>query len=353
MNDRPTSGTQTDGGIVANTQSPRPRSGPGRREFVRNAAAFVGLTVAGSALPAQGSAPRDALSDERMGMLVDLTRCIGCRRCEWACAEANGNPHEPIETYDDRSVFAARRSPTATGLCVVNRTPSRLDSRASTHVKVQCMHCEHPPCVSACLVGAMRKDPTGPVTYDPSRCIGCRYCIVACPFERLAYEYDRSLTPRVRKCEMCSHLTAKGEVPACVAICPVEALCYGRRSDLLRIAHERIAKHSDRYVDHVYGETECGGTSFLYLSSRPFEELSGVGLPTLGPRSPAERTESIQHAIFKGFAAPMALAALLAGLHRSTRPCHGGDSASAKAEASTEASTEPLPSPNPDSGGKP
>ncbi len=254
-----------------------------------------------------------------MAVLVDLARCVGCRRCEWACAGANGNPHGPMGECDDQSVFAQRRNPSTDQFCVVNRLPRSTDDSQPIFAKIQCMHCEHPPCVSACLVGAMRKDPSGPVTYDASRCIGCRYCMVACPFERLTYEFESRLTPRVRKCEFCQHRTARGELPACVEICPVEALQYGRRRDLLRIAHERIAAHPDRYVDHVYGEVEGGGTSWLYLSPVTFETLAEVGLPPLPSRSPAERSERIQHAIFKGFAGPLAVAAVLATLHRVTR----------------------------------
>ncbi|MFO0829470.1 MAG: 4Fe-4S dicluster domain-containing protein [Phycisphaerales bacterium] len=306
-----------------NEQTTPAAAGTNRRDFLRTAATLTALTVGGRAVASGDDATGHGgsgqhLSEDRVGVLVDLTRCVGCRRCEWACAEANGNPHGAIEDCDDQSVFASRRAPTADQFCVVNRADSPFACEEPTYVKVQCMHCEHAPCVSACLVGAMRKDPHGPVTYDPSRCIGCRYCMVACPFERLAYEYDRRLTPRVRKCELCRHRTADGKLPACVEICPVEALSYGRRADLLRIAHERIAKHPEQYVDHVYGETEAGGTAWLYLSGVPFADYAPLGLPSLGDRSPAERTEKIQHTIFKGFAAPIALAALLATLNKLT-----------------------------------
>lgn len=296
---------------------PAAAAGPSRRDFVRTAATLAVLTVGGKALASEG-AHAARLSEDRMGVLVDLTRCVGCRRCEWACAEANDNPHGDLKDYDDGSVLAFRRKPTAAQFCIVNRVPPGPGDEAPQHIKVQCMHCEHPPCVSACLVGAMRKDPSGPVYWDGSRCIGCRYCMVACPFERLAYEYDRKVTPRVRKCELCRHRTEKGQVPACVEICPVEALQYGRRADLLRIAHERIGDHPDRYVDRVYGEFEGGGTSWLYLSGRPFEELARAGFPALPDRSPAERTESIQHGIFKFGAAPAVLACLLATLNKVT-----------------------------------
>ncbi|MBS0196442.1 MAG: 4Fe-4S dicluster domain-containing protein [Planctomycetes bacterium] len=290
-----------------------------RREFVRRVAVLTALTVGGVALGSERSGASKRLNDDRMAVLVDLKRCVGCRRCEWACAGANGNSHGPIEECDDQSVFSTRRNPSTDRFCVVNRSVGHGADAKPVYAKMQCMHCEHPPCVSACLVGAMRKDPSGPVTYDASKCIGCRYCLVACPFERLTYEYNSRFTPRVRKCEFCRHRTQRGQVPACVEVCPVEALQYGRRDDLLKLAHRRIADHAGEYVDHVYGETEGGGTSWLYLSPRPFEELAEVGLPALSSHSPAERSEHIQHTIFKWFAAPIGVATLLATLNWFTR----------------------------------
>lgn len=284
-----------------------------RRGFVKLTGATAVALATGSARAGHGEID---LSDERMGVLVDLTECVGCRRCEFACAEANDNPHDDLEDYDDQSVFAETRRPTVSCFTVVNRVENPADAEKPAFLKIQCMHCEHAPCVSACLVGAMQKATDGTVTYDASRCIGCRYCMMACPFERLSYEYASALTPRVRKCELCQHRTAVGQLPACVEICPVEALVYGNRKELLDYAHERIAEHPDRYVDHVYGETEGGGTSWLYLADRPFADL---GFPTLGPRSRAEITEAIQHGIFQGFAAPIALAGLLAGFNFLTK----------------------------------
>lgn len=294
-----------------------PRAGPSRRQFVVGAAAaFTTLTVGRNAIAGEHG---EKLNQGRMGVLVDLTRCVGCRRCEWACNGANGNPRGQIEECDDRRVFEKRRSPVEDRFCVVNRSAAIKTDGEPVFAKIQCMHCEHPPCVSACLVGAMQKDPNGPVVYDASKCIGCRYCMVACPFDRLAYEFEDRFTPRVRKCEMCKHRTDEGGVPACVEICPVEALNYGTRDDIIRIAHERIAKHPDKYVDHVYGETEGGGTSWVYIAPVAFKEIGGVGLPALRSKSPAETTETIQHAIFKGFAGPIVVAALLTSLNWLTR----------------------------------
>ncbi len=278
-----------------------------RRDFVKiSGVCAASLATAGVA---KGS-EKQALDPDRKGVLVDLTVCIGCRRCEWACNDENGLPNGELHEFDDRSVLESKRRPTSTQLTVINRVPGS-DPAKPTFVKSQCMHCEHPACASACLVGAMRKTPSGPVIYDASRCIGCRYCMVACPYQFAAYEYENALTPQVKKCQLCPSRTRRGELPACVAMCPVEALTYGSRDELLKLAHERIQCHPDRYVDHVYGEHEGGGTSWLYLADRPFAEL---GFPALGQKSPAELTEMIQHGIFKGFAAPVMLFGLLGAI---------------------------------------
>jgi formate dehydrogenase iron-sulfur subunit len=135
------------------------------------------------------------------------------------------------------------------------------------------MHCLDPACVSVCPVTALQKTPEGPVIYDETRCIGCRYCMLACPFEIPKYEWDNPL-PKVRKCIMCYEKRIKeGKQPACVAACPTGATKFGDRDDLITEARHRIAQHPDRYVDHIYGVTEAGGTSVLYISPVPFEKL--------------------------------------------------------------------------------
>jgi formate dehydrogenase iron-sulfur subunit len=123
------------------------------------------------------------------------------------------------------------------------------------------------------LYAAFTKTPTGAVTYDESVCVGCRYCMIACPFEIPTYEYDQPLTPRVEKCTMCYPRIIQGLLPGCVEICPVEALTFGKRNDLLREARDRIQKHPKRYVDHIYGEKEMGGTNWLHLSGVEFEKM--------------------------------------------------------------------------------
>jgi Fe-S-cluster-containing dehydrogenase component len=219
--------------------------------------------------------PERRVSDEWMGMLIDLTLCVGCRKCEWACKRANDLPgQQPLSAFEDESVFEQRRRPDAENVTVVNRHPPAAPGGLPVHVKRQCMHCFEPACASACLVGAFRKTPEGPVIYDDSVCIGCRYCMMACPFGAPAYTYDEPAAPVVRKCTMCfERIAEQGGRPACAEICPVEAITFGRRCDLLALARSRIARDPERYVDHIYGEHEAGGTCVLYIADRPFEEL--------------------------------------------------------------------------------
>ncbi len=203
------------------------------------------------------------------GVLYDITRCIGCRRCEQACNQVNRLP-APEKPFDDLSVLEQRRRTDAAKFTVVNRF-SVQDRQV--YVKTQCNHCLEPACASACFVKALRKNANGAVVYDASLCVGCRYCMVACPFNIPAYEYNEPLTPRVRKCTLCNPRIEKGLLPGCVEACPKEALVFGRRSRLLKIARRRIMRYPQRYIDHIYGEREMGGTSWMYISGVPFSSI--------------------------------------------------------------------------------
>lgn len=200
------------------------------------------------------------------------------------------------------------------------------------HVKANCLHCNEPACVSACLVGAFSKQPDGAVTYDAWKCMGCRYCMVACPFQIPAYEYDNPLTPQVRKCTLCANEgnPNKGGVPACVKICPQECLTYGKRSELLTRARAKIQSEPDVYADHIYGEHEVGGTSWLYLAPKG-HSFGELGFVELGSSPPPMRTERIQHGIFKYFIPPLAWYGLLGAVMWVSRP-----GAEERARGSTE-----------------
>jgi len=193
-------------------------------------------------------------------LLLDTTLCIGCGACSAACKEQNGLP---LEIEDRTTAY----------------TWTTVEKMAGVNVRRMCMHCLHPTCVSVCPVGALTKSPDGPVLYDANRCIGCRYCIQACPFDVPKYQWDKP-TPVVAKCIMCRERLEKGQPTACSSVCPTMATKYGDRDALIAEARERIARNPERYVNHIYGLNEAGGTSVLMLSSVPFEQLGlRVNLP--------------------------------------------------------------------------
>lgn len=248
-----------------------------RRDFLRMLAA-AGLGSLAWGLPDNASAGPQNLPGypDQYGVLVDTTVCIGCRRCEWACKEWNKLPNQKSlkEFEDDKAVFQKVRRTDADTYTVVNRFENPRDPSKPIYVKKQCMHCYEPGCASSCFVKAFTKRPIGPVTYDASLCVGCRYCMAACPFDIPAYQYYDPWTPQVTKCTFCfDRIVKEGQVPACVSICPVETMTFGRRSDLIDLGHKKIRDNPGRYVNHVYGEEEVGGTSWLYLSSVPFNTI--------------------------------------------------------------------------------
>jgi formate dehydrogenase iron-sulfur subunit len=231
-------------------------------------------------------------------ILLDATRCIDCRACMVACSVENNVP------MDDTRIWVS-------GPGVFGDYP---DLHRAT-IPYHCMHCLEPACASACPVAAWTKREDGPVVYDSARCIGCRYCMNACPFGVPHFDWNAGLLeqPLISKCSLCAHRLDAGEQPACVQTCVAGALQFGRRDEMLAEAKRRIAKHPDRYIDHVYGETENGGTSYLMLSRVPFSQL---GLPDLGPTPVKEVSEKVMEVTVPfalGWAA--VLAGVSAGVH--------------------------------------
>ena len=202
-------------------------------------------------------------------ILTDTTKCTGCETCVAACKEANGLGRDQPQRWQSRiDDLSSTRFTT-----IIRRPGARF-------VRQQCRHCLEPACVSACLVGALQKTAEGPVVYDGDRCMGCRYCMMACPYGIPRYQWDQPV-PYIRKCTMCYERLREGRQPACTEACPEGATIFGTRAEMLAVAHERIAKEPNKYVGKVFGEHEVGGTSVLYISDIPLGFLAWK--PKLGP----------------------------------------------------------------------
>lgn len=231
---------------------------------------------------------------KNMAILTDTTLCIGCGECTMACKKTNNlEPEKP------------RRWQVGDGLSSRNWT-SVVTTDSGKYVRKQCRHCIDPACMSVCPVGAFSKTPEGAVVYDSGKCIGCRYCMMACPFGIPRYDWDKAV-PYVQKCTLCAPRIAKGQNPACVDACPTKATIYGTREEMLAEARKRLKKNPQKYVQHIWGETEVGGTLVLYISD---EDLSFLHYGQhLGDKAFPKLTASAMKAVpfaFVGMGAAMA-----------------------------------------------
>jgi Fe-S-cluster-containing dehydrogenase component len=305
-----------------------------RRDFLKVAAAAgaAGAVDTASALQRE---PK-SMPPNAVGLLYDATQCIGCKACVAACKAANHMPPEH-DAGKSEVMWDVPMDLSGKTLNIIkvyqdgNVAQKDHEINGYSFVKRHCLHCVDPSCVSACPVSAMTKDPmTGIVEHHADRCIGCRYCVYACPFAVPKFEYDGPFG-QIQKCQFCAHLQAKGQLPACCDVCPTGASLFGLVEDLKKEAQVRLSKkpgESHRfargklggkrptqdgtianYQKHLYGDKELGGTQILYLSAVPFEK---IGLPTDVPDYgyPAI-AEGIQHTLYKGMLPPLAL---LAGL---------------------------------------
>ena len=237
-----------------------------RLGFLKTSVLVGGTAIAGKALNAQ----ENQNSEEFVGILVDTTRCIGCRACEVACSEE----HDLLvpDVVNDGALSGHRKT-SEKQWTVVNKYAT---DKGDVFVKSQCMHCYQAACAIACPTEAMKQTEKGPSIWRGNKCIGCRFCMISCPFNMVKYEFN-DWNPKVQKCTMCFERLAEGEKPACVKACPTDALMFGTRVKNLEIARHRIYSHPDQYVHHIYGENEVGGTGYIYLAAVPFEQL---GFPT-------------------------------------------------------------------------
>ncbi len=206
-------------------------------------------------------------------LLIDSTRCVGCRGCQVACKEWNSLPGEKNTFFANSQGYQNPADLTAGTWTLITFN----ETNAAGHFdwvfgKLQCMHCNEPGCVTACPVNALVKTDEGPVVYDANICLGCRYCQLVCPFLVPRFEWDKAL-PRITKCTMCSDRISEGMEPACAKSCATDAIIFGERDKLIKEAEKRIRKNPKRYHNHIYGKDEVGGTCVLHISDVPIGEL--------------------------------------------------------------------------------
>jgi Fe-S-cluster-containing dehydrogenase component len=302
-----------------------------RRKFFKVAAAGAAAATCAGSAQARGNHP---MPPDAVGLLYDGTLCIGCKACISACKEANGMPPDH-EGMSGEPLWDAPLDINGKTLNIIKayrdgsgeHKDQEKDGYAFT--KYSCMHCVDPSCVSVCPVSAMTKDPvTGIVSYSKDACIGCRYCVASCPFGVPRFTYDKAI-PQISKCQLCKHRMAEGKFAACAEVCPTGATLFGRVDDLKKeIARRKAAKPGTemvfprgqigstdtftgvaaKYVEHIYGEKEIGGTQVLHLSAVPFEKLNKPALPEVAP---ASVSETIQHTLYHGMIAPLAFLGVL------------------------------------------
>ncbi len=242
-----------------------------RRDFLKVSAIGIGaLTLPVGQVQAS---TRRYEAEETHAMLYDSVKCVGCRACQVACKSRSNLPPE----LDPTGMYEAPKDLSAYTWTLIKL---HQEEGESAFIKQQCMHCIDPACVSVCPVGALEKTASGPVIYHPERCIGCRYCMAACPFNIPKSQWDKPL-PYIQKCDFCADRLAEGKPPACGEACPTGALIYGTRKEMLDIAHSRVDAGSP-YDPHIYGEEEAGGTSMLYIAGVNYRKF---GFPQLSDQS--------------------------------------------------------------------
>ena len=272
-----------------------------RRTFFKTIG-ITGMTVIGFN---STGAPKSADDEtEFHGILYDSNICIGCRACEKACAKTHDLP-----VPEDELQTGVLRKTSETQRCVIN---SYETSAGEVYVRNQCMHCNEPACAAACLTQAMYKTKEGPVIWREDKCMGCRYCMISCPFDVPKFEYN-STNPKIQKCDMCYDRIVQGEIPVCVETCG-DAIFFGTRREILAEARKRIAEWPEMYIDQIYGETVAGGTGNLYLSPVNYQEL-GFDKNIQNSSFPA-LTKSFLYSVPSVF---VLVPSLLLGIHEATK----------------------------------
>ena len=273
------------------------------------AAAGTGFVSAAALSGVAQAEDRPRAPKQAVAMLYDTTRCIGCQTCLVACAEVNKMP-------PDTRMDSLHLAPTDLNWFTKNiiKLYKASDGKTFSYVKQQCMHCVDPACVAGCMFKGLRKDVnTGVVTWNSKVCVGCRYCEISCPYHVPKFQWE-GFNPKIVKCELCKERLAAGRQPGCTEVCPVHAVVFGSRDELLAEAKDRVRKHPGKYYqDRVFGEYEGGGTQVFYLSHVPFEK---IGLPELDQESIPEKYLKWHKRLYSYLAVPVVLYASIVGVVR-------------------------------------
>ena len=227
-----------------------------RRSFLKVLGGGIAGVAAGNMLTPRPLKADEVVSPkEFVGVLVDTTRCVGCRSCEAACAEAH---HLSVPDISDESAFEKRRQTTEGQWTVVNRYKTE---KGEIFVKTQCMHCNQPGCVAACLVKAMEKRKEGPVPGKPIvwRC----FYMTSCPFEIPSLNI-RVPPPGSRSAICAGKGSERGRSSLCGEL-PGASTSLWKQKGMIEEANRRIYQKPGEYLTHIYGEHEVGGTGYLYL----------------------------------------------------------------------------------------
>jgi formate dehydrogenase iron-sulfur subunit len=211
---------------------------------------------------------------KQKGILFDSTLCVGCGECYYACKKQNNLPETNQDYLKDR---------------LSSGTYTIVEDYNDIFTRKMCMHCKIPTCVSVCPVGAFEKTDIGAVIYDSEKCIGCRYCMQACPHHIPRYEWTKN-NPHIKKCIMCYDKINKGEGTACSESCPTGATLFGDLDELKKEAWKRIKGNPDSYYPEIFGDDEAGGSNVMVIASVPFDKL---GFASNLPKHPLSNNTAV------------------------------------------------------------
>ena len=235
----------------------------GRRRFLK----ILASVPAAAALGTVKVAGADTL---RYGKLVDAVKCIGCKRCMSACKRWNNLRVERDELSTDRETHL-----TANNYTVVNLRTDTKNRAKRGYVQWSCQHCIEPACVGVCPVTAITKLPNGAVVINEKKCIGCRYCFQACPWKVPQFDFEKRVT---RKCHLCYNRTLLNyQKPACVAACPVGALAFDYKHEIILEAHRRVERL--KTPSYIMGLAEAGGTDLITILPAEPKDLGLIAAP--------------------------------------------------------------------------